>query len=203
MRIVAEGVETQTHWNLLSYLGCDQVQGYLIGKPMPGSELPTWLMDWRKKSDALIEQAKNQRSAYIHTGKIASSPENAPLEGWFLEGLSDNLDLPQRLPINQVPFRIGRQAGYNLRIPSTKISRLHAEIFRRGNQLVIRDLGSTNGTYVNRERVAIEANLNAGDAIAFAGTVYHLVQENTPQHEAGEERTTALLSALPNPQDKR
>jgi len=202
MRIVAEGVETQTHWNLLSYLGCDQVQGYLIGKPMPGNKLSTWLTDWRRKSDALIEQAKDQRTAYVRTGKIALTPENTPLAGWFLAGPFDNQDLPQRLPINQVPFRIGRQAGYNLRIPSTKISRLHAEIFRRGNQLIIRDLGSTNGTYVNRERVAIEVNLNAGDTIAFAGTEYRLLRASTPAHEAGEERTTALFSALPKPQNK-
>ena len=67
----------------------------------------------------------------------------------------------------------------------------------------MRDLGSTNGTYVNRERVAIEVNLNAGDTIAFAGMEYRLLQASIPEHEASEERTTALFSALPKPQNKR
>ena len=39
----AEGVETQSILDLLLELGCDQAQGYLIAKPMPGAELTGWL----------------------------------------------------------------------------------------------------------------------------------------------------------------
>ena len=43
MKIVAEGVETEADWNLVDKLGCDQVQGYYIAKPMPADQLCEWL----------------------------------------------------------------------------------------------------------------------------------------------------------------
>ena len=47
MTIVAEGVETQEDWDLVTELGCDQVQGYFIAKPMPVDELCVWLRNWQ------------------------------------------------------------------------------------------------------------------------------------------------------------
>ncbi len=43
MKVVAEGIESQETWNLLSDLGCDVAQGYFIAKPMPGGQLPDWV----------------------------------------------------------------------------------------------------------------------------------------------------------------
>jgi diguanylate cyclase (GGDEF)-like protein len=43
MRVLAEGVETETQALLLRALGCDEVQGYLFAKPMPLDELTRWL----------------------------------------------------------------------------------------------------------------------------------------------------------------
>jgi len=48
MKVVAEGVETEEDWNLVTYLGCDQVQGYYLAKPMPADQLCEWLEQWRK-----------------------------------------------------------------------------------------------------------------------------------------------------------
>ena len=42
-RVIAEGVETQEDYDLLACWGCDEVQGYLIAKPMPPESLFTWL----------------------------------------------------------------------------------------------------------------------------------------------------------------
>ncbi|MNQ44732.1 phage resistance protein [compost metagenome] len=39
MRIVAEGVETPEQRTLLTQLGCDTLQGYLLGRPMAGEQL--------------------------------------------------------------------------------------------------------------------------------------------------------------------
>jgi len=42
----AEGVETQEVLDFLAHAECDRVQGYLIGKPVPGDELPTVMQAW-------------------------------------------------------------------------------------------------------------------------------------------------------------
>ena len=42
MRTVAEGVETARDWTLLNDLGCDQIQGYFVAKPMPAADLYAW-----------------------------------------------------------------------------------------------------------------------------------------------------------------
>ena len=41
--VVAEGVETQEVWDRLAGLGCDTVQGYYLGRPVPPQELAAWL----------------------------------------------------------------------------------------------------------------------------------------------------------------
>lgn len=45
--IIAEGVETEAHGELLLLIGCEQGQGYGIAKPMPPEEFPGWAANWR------------------------------------------------------------------------------------------------------------------------------------------------------------
>jgi diguanylate cyclase (GGDEF)-like protein len=45
LEVVAEGVEDQVTWDLLAGMGCDLVQGYHLGRPMPVADLPGWLAD--------------------------------------------------------------------------------------------------------------------------------------------------------------
>ncbi len=47
---VAEGVESIEDWQMLAELGCDIAQGYLIGRPVPGSELQAVIGRWRRPS---------------------------------------------------------------------------------------------------------------------------------------------------------
>ena len=46
MKVVAEGVEDQKDWDLVAELGCDQVQGYFVSRPLPFNNLVKWLDDW-------------------------------------------------------------------------------------------------------------------------------------------------------------
>ncbi len=48
--VIAEGVETVSHGEMLLSLGCDLAQGYGISHPMPAEALPGWLADWRPAS---------------------------------------------------------------------------------------------------------------------------------------------------------
>jgi PAS domain S-box-containing protein len=47
MTIVAEGVETQQEWDLMLELGCNQVQGYFISRPLPFDQILEWLIKWQ------------------------------------------------------------------------------------------------------------------------------------------------------------
>jgi len=72
---------------------------------------------------------------------------------------------------------VGRAAGCQVRIEDTFASQLHARIYRREGQLYIEDLGSTNGTYLNRkgtknrEKVAGALALRSGDKVVIGKTV--------------------------------
>jgi EAL domain-containing protein (putative c-di-GMP-specific phosphodiesterase class I) len=45
-QVIAEGVETVAHGNLLLLLGCDLAQGYGIARPMPAEQLAAWAQTW-------------------------------------------------------------------------------------------------------------------------------------------------------------
>jgi len=46
LHVVAEGVEKQSDWDLVTELGCDECQGYFVARPMPGENVPLWLDRW-------------------------------------------------------------------------------------------------------------------------------------------------------------
>jgi EAL domain-containing protein (putative c-di-GMP-specific phosphodiesterase class I) len=89
------------------------------------------------------------------------------LAQWCLESLVDGGTTLQRFPIVNVPFRIGRIFGLDLTLPFQSVSKRHAEIYSEGDELLLRDLDSTNGTFVNRKRVK-GASLHEGDIVHFA-----------------------------------
>ena len=43
LRVIAEGVETQAAWELLTEFACDEAQGHFLMQPVPGEVLATWL----------------------------------------------------------------------------------------------------------------------------------------------------------------
>jgi EAL domain-containing protein (putative c-di-GMP-specific phosphodiesterase class I) len=88
------------------------------------------------------------------------------LRGWFLETLSEGGKL-RRVRISVLPFRVGRRQGLELVLPAESVSKLHAEIYGRGQELRLKDLGSRNGSFVNRVQVE-DATLVEGDIVHFA-----------------------------------
>lgn len=82
---------------------------------------------------------------------------------------------PVRVPIEPVPFRIGRSRDAELVLGSPRVSKLHAEIVPNGRGLVVRDLDSRNGTFVNGERVEGDHPLQVGDVLHVAHRELRLV----------------------------
>jgi len=70
---------------------------------------------------------------------------------------------------------LGRAAGCQVTIDDTFVSQLHARLFRRDSQYFVEDLGSTNGTYLNRKKVAAPIAIRKGDRLQVGKTVLELV----------------------------
>ncbi len=86
---------------------------------------------------------------------------------WLLESLVDRGRELRCMPIAPLPFRIGRLPGLHLVLPSQLVSKQQAEIYEVDGDLRLRDLGSTNGTFVNRQPVE-DVLLREDDIIHFA-----------------------------------
>lgn len=69
---------------------------------------------------------------------------------------------------------IGRAAGCQVTIDDTYASQIHARVFNRDNQWMIEDLGSTNGTWLNRHKVSGPMVIKPGDVIQIGNTVMEL-----------------------------
>jgi pSer/pThr/pTyr-binding forkhead associated (FHA) protein len=74
---------------------------------------------------------------------------------------------------------IGRREDCDLRIPLGEISRKHCRLVREADVLRLEDLGSSNGTYHNGQRVQ-EATLGPGDSVQVGPVVFVLQVDGTP-----------------------
>ena len=84
---------------------------------------------------------------------------------WILESDDPSIDrLTFRLPPGAVKT-IGRSPGAEFIVDAALVSRLHCQLTATADALHVKDLGSTNGTFVNGRRIQA-AQLNDGDRLA-------------------------------------
>ncbi len=69
---------------------------------------------------------------------------------------------------------IGRSDKCTLVLDDTYVSQVHARIFARGDSYMVEDLGSTNGTYLNRRRITSPSELHRGDQVKIGKTVMEM-----------------------------
>lgn len=113
----------------------------------------------------------NQQTNAVDTMNLTDSSQGTL---WQLIGLSPALaDLT--IDIDK-SLSIGRSDSNDLVLATSQISRQHAKINRIGEQLYVQDLGSSNGTFINGERISTDAHaLQATDELAFADLVFLVV----------------------------
>lgn len=66
---------------------------------------------------------------------------------------------------------VGRAAGCHITLDDTYVSQIHARVSARDGVVFVEDLGSTNGTYLNRQRVTGPVAATVGDRLQVGGTV--------------------------------
>jgi hypothetical protein len=69
---------------------------------------------------------------------------------------------------------VGRAGGCQITLDDTYVSQLHARVFRRDGQFYVEDLGSTNGTFLNRKKVTSPIAIRKGDRLQIGKTVMEL-----------------------------
>ncbi len=87
---------------------------------------------------------------------------------------------------------VGRAPTSDFPIIDPTISRRHAQILRQDDRILVRDLGSSNGTYVNGERIE-SVELKPGDIVTFGKVKFRL--------EELDRRTPASTAAAPSPSE--
>ncbi|MEM7113197.1 MAG: FHA domain-containing protein [Chloroflexota bacterium] len=75
-------------------------------------------------------------------------------------------------PLTNEATVIGRVAENDIVITSKRVSREHAQVRRDGWRLILEDLGSTNGTFLNGQRLAESAQLRDGDQIKIGDVAF-------------------------------
>ena len=98
-----------------------------------------------------------------------------------VQGRPEGMEIPVLTP----RFLVGRDPQCNLRPSSEVVSRMHCEIIERDDALFVRDLGSTNGTFVNGKQVEQEVQLQHGDQLQVGSLVFELQIQQVPQSLSG------------------
>lgn len=114
--------------------------------------------------------------------------------GWQIECQKGSL-AGQTFALDQATLGFGRSADNRVAIPNSQASRHHAEIRLENGQPVIYDLGSSNGTKVNNERISQPRPLEDLDKITIADCVFQLqaVVEAATMPDPAEEMYPRLL----------
>lgn len=87
----------------------------------------------------------------------------------------------REFPVTRDRIVIGRKPTCDLRIPLLSVSRQHCEIKLNDGQVTVRDLGSSNGTFHNSERIQ-EQTLSPGDELTIGPVVFTVVIDGQPEH---------------------
>lgn len=106
---------------------------------------------------------------------IDSAVDFSPERQWFLAGQADSTQPNRQFEIDTFPFSIGRSRDAGLSLLAGCISKEHAEIdISQEGKLILRELGSTNGTFVNGEQLHGEIEVNENDLVHFAALVFRV-----------------------------
>src|SRR3954468_7629844 len=104
----------------------------------------------------------------------------------------------RQLPLDSV-VDVGREPSLTLHLDAdTQVSRRHARIAAQGGQILVEDLGSTNGTYVNEQPISAPRALNPGDKVRIGLTVLELRTRQQVAARASAVQPRPALTAVGN-----
>lgn len=123
-------------------------------------------------------------------------PETAPDQTikWTLIGSASGV--PTAVVVSSAVFRIGRRKDMDLPIDSPAVSGFHAELLIANNALYVRDVGSTNGSFLNGVRIASETELRDGDCLDLGGTIFRIMRQTSDSVKPPQASVSALKTSF-------
>jgi pSer/pThr/pTyr-binding forkhead associated (FHA) protein len=119
----------------------------------------------------LVEDRPRAKKPFSrHEAEVSSDPEFTPAFLYVERGPGAG----QLVPVPQGMLLIGRSSQAELRLQHPSVSRRHAQLNRRGERFYVRDLGSQNGTFLNKTRVGSEIELFPGDTLTLGNAILKL-----------------------------
>ncbi len=126
----------------------------------------------------------------------APTPVPTPQDGYALRFISGKYQGGEfSLPANR-EIVVGRSSELDMVLVEDMVSRRHAKIIVADDQIFIQDLGSTNGTFVNGEKIK-RAKLNEGDRILIGTSIIKLVMADPSSTAASPQKMEAQAKSRP------
>ncbi|MCG7894301.1 MAG: EAL domain-containing protein [Candidatus Thiodiazotropha taylori] len=141
-QVIAEGVESEAHGELLLQLGCELGQGYAIARPMPAAQIPAWMAEWQPKPSWVAAQKVDRNTVPI----LFAMVDHRAWVQQIRRHLNDEQATP---PLDIHQCNLGRwldseRAKKGDETSAFKeITQLHESIHRKATELI--DLKSTAG----------------------------------------------------------
>lgn len=149
-------------------------------------EPPSFSPDGRQSSSSAAEKLGNLMTGLAAgvVGAKAVSQQNQAATGQFVAIAPLVLAnvIGEKFEIREFPAIVGRTGDCQLPLPGNLVSRQHARFFMLNNSLTLEDLNSSNGTWVNEERLNAPMKIFRGDNIKFADI--ELVVIVGPEHQS-------------------
>jgi EAL domain-containing protein (putative c-di-GMP-specific phosphodiesterase class I) len=116
---------------------------------------------------------------------------------WFIVRRSENGDDQHRTLVVGITFTVGRRPKSNLCLSHQTVSGHHAELRREGEDLLLVDVGSTNGTLLNGVRVREPKTLHHGDVVHFGQMVFAIEYKPPQLSSLNDLQNKTFVASIP------
>ena len=141
----------------------------------------------------LMQQIDDLRPANAEFLQPSVADAPAAITWSFYGNLSQD-GAVQKMAVAAQPFTIGRHHENAVSVQDPTVSGLHAEIVLAGEQLLVRDCNSTNGTLLNGRKIQAFEGLRDGDILHFGNVMFRVHRERTEDAVATVEANSAAAA---------